>query len=371
MTHRYFLPPIFLVILTGLAAIPRLLLAAPAPPAAAPGGCIPAHVQSRTRAAGAESTVYRLGPGTVTAVTPLPGFSAAVAGPAARAATGLGSLPAAVRELAASPRMRYDPGGSLCRPGGIAAPAVITGSVSPDWGGLALYQPGRAAAYWQAAASWTVPHFLASCGPDSDHSMWTGIGGYSAAGGGLHVLMQAGVDTAAGDGTSAPDAVYPFWEVLSFRGISDPAQNNIEPIVQVPLALNTGDSVTIVTEYLAAQDRVVFWFLDRTTGQYKLYSLTSLYGHLPSFFYDGQSAEVVGENGDGSAYRQPAGDLTSFWQADFNSGLPASAYPAAIRSISMEGQSGRIIDKPSGLRTAPGPGVLHSSQWNDQWRGCG
>ena len=134
--------------------------------------------------------------------------------------------------------------------------------------------------------------------------------------------MQAGVDTVIGDGVSDPNAVYPFWEVLNYQNFP----GNIEPMSRVPLVMHAGDSVTILTEYLARQDKVVFWFLDRTTGQYKLYSLTSLYGHPPSFFYDGRSAEVINENA-GVAYREPAGDATQVSQVKL---IPASP-PARSR----------------------------------------
>jgi Peptidase A4 family len=293
---------------------------------------------------------------------PLPGFNAATASPAERAATGLDALPAAFRRLAEAPGMRYDAAGSLCQGGPAAAPFNRT---SPNWAGVVLYRPGDRAAYWQSAASWTIPHFTASCGPDSDHSMWTGVGGFAKSPG---RLMQAGVDTVIGDGASDPDAVYPFWEVLSYQNFPD----NIELPVRVPLAMHGGDQVTIVTEYLASQGKVIFWFLDRTTGRYKLYTLTSLYGHPPSFFFDGSSAEVVNENAS-SAYREPAGNVTRVSQVDFNYGLPASAFPADERLVTMTSngnRNGRVLDAPSGLRTVNGPSVLRSSQWSDLWHGC-
>ena len=258
--------------------------------AAEPGMTVCAPLQVLARhpgsVAGLDDTTYRLNQGSVTVATPGAGFSVASADRAVRAAIGVGALPSAVRWLVEMPDMRYDPSGPLCQGRATAAPAAVSGSTSDNWGGVVVYQPGGSRAFWQAAANWTIPHFTTSCGPDSDHSMWTGIGGFAKT---PARLMQAGVDTVIGDGASDPDAVYPFWEVLNYQNSPD----NIEPIVQVPLAMHAGDSVTILTEYLASQDKVVFWFLDRTTGQYKLYSLTSLYGHLPSFFYDGQSAEVT------------------------------------------------------------------------------
>lgn len=377
-----------LTVVTGLTAgAPLRLDSALSPPGspAAAMRCVPAQVQSRTlvdsagravspeRAAGAAATlntVYRFGPGTMTVATPLAGFSAADASPAERAATGLDALPATARRLAEAPGMRYDPSGPLCLGSGNAGPFS---SASPNWGGVAVYRKGASTAFWQAAGSWTIPFFMASCGPDSDHSMWTGLGGFSKTPDGLHLLMQAGVDTVAGEGASNPDAVYPFWEVLNYRSLFGPA-NNAEPIVRVPLAMHAGDSVVILTEYLASQDKVVFWFLDRTTRQYKLYSLTSLYGHRPAFFYDGESAEVVNEAGDQSPYREPAGDETSFFQVDFNSGQPASAFGAAERLITMTSTgkgSGQVLDLPSGLSTYQVPGQpLRASQWSDRWLGC-
>ena len=77
--------------------------------------------------------------------------------------------------------MRYDPSGPLCQGRATAAPAAVSGSTSDNWGGVVVYQPGGSAAFWQAAANWTIPHFTTSCGPDSDHSMWTGIGGFARA----------------------------------------------------------------------------------------------------------------------------------------------------------------------------------------------
>jgi Peptidase A4 family len=373
-----------LTAVTSLTAGPQLGPgSALSPPAATTdaGRCVPAQVQSRTladaagrslspgRVAATLDTVYRLGPGTMTVATPLPGFSAADASPAERAATGLDALPAAARELAEAPGMRYDPSGTLCLGSGNAGPFSST---SPNWGGVAVYRAGARTAFWQAAASWRIPHFTASCGPDSNHSMWTGIGGFSKSPDGLTRLIQAGVDTAYGDGVSNPDDVYPFWEVLSFRSYYSP--NNIQQIVRVPLAMHAGDSITVLTEYLAFPGKVVIWFLDRTTRQYKLYSLTRLYGHAPSFFYDGQSAEVVGENGNGSPYREPAGDVTSFTQVEFNRGQPASAFPAAERLVTMTStgkRGGRVLDSPSGLSTYQIPGQpLRASRWSDRWRSC-
>jgi hypothetical protein len=363
-----------LIAIAGLAAALPLVPAAPGPPPGLPAGagrCAAAPAQSRTlvdtagrpvgpqraAAAVAQSAVYRLGPGTVTVATPLPGFSAATASPAERAATGLDALPAAVRRLAGAPGMRYDPSGSLCQGDAVAGPLSTT---SPDWAGVALYARGHRDAFWQAAATWIVPHFTASCGPFSDHSMWTGVGGFSGSGG----LMQDGIDTVIGDGVSSPDAVFAWWEVMVFPGI-------IEPMVKVPLAVHAGDAVTILTEYLAGPGRVVFWFFNRSTGRYKLYSLTSVYGHLPAFFFDGQSAEVINEDA-GAAYREPAGDVTRVSQVDFNAGRPASAFPAAGRLVTMTRarNGGPVIDTPSGLRTVAGPSILHSSQWDDQWRRC-
>ena len=345
------------------------------PSATVTGGCMPAQVQSQTlvdaagrkvspeRADGTavtQDTEYRLGPGeTVSVETPPPGYRAATASPAERSLIGLASLPPGVRRFVSAPGVRYVPSGTLCQVDGASSLPDLAGSHSPNWPAL----PCTAKAH--AASSGRPPR----AGPSRisrrhARSRPTTRYGLASADTQTATSCRTGSNTVIGDWRSNPDAVFAWWEMIS------PGYTG--PMVRVSgLPVHAGDSMTVLTEYLAARGMVIFWFLDRTTGKYKEYMITRYAGHPASSFYDGESAEVVNENA-GAQYREPVGGITHVFAVDFDNGQPVAALAQWARVITMTRfrNGGPVIDSPFGLETVSGPSVLRSSEWSDLWRSC-
>jgi hypothetical protein len=315
-----------------------------------------------------QDTVYRLGTSTISVAAPPSGFSPATSSPRERRALGITALPVALRRAVLAPGMRYDSSGSLCE-----RPAVqhTVSSTSQNWAGVAVVDPASHTSFWQAVANWTVPQFTTTCLAPSDHAMWTGVGGYHT-----DKLMQAGIDTF---GNSDPNAVYPWFEVLYTPDPTNPYDpaNLVDGGTVLPgLKVHAGDSVTVDTEYLSARNEVIFWFMDWSTHQDKEVPLTgSIDGHKLSFFYDGQSAEVINEEDQRSFYRQPKGSITRVSQVDFNSGQSVAALSKYARVLTMttgKNGTGQVVDAPSDISTYRVAGQqLMASRWSDNWKGCG
>ena len=108
------------------------------------------------------------------------------------------------------------------------------------------------------------------------HSAWVGIGGYSTG-----RLMQNGILQYSG-------GAFAWYEVLN--GSYTPALHTVN------LGVAPGQTLNISTEYFPSTNKVQFGFNNLSTGvSASTAILSSVDGHPPSYYYDGQDGEVIDE----------------------------------------------------------------------------
>jgi hypothetical protein len=348
-----------------------------AAPAAGPGTCTSVPVVSRSlvsasgrslsaasaRQAAATDLVYRVPQGgTIQVQEPPAGFSAATASKAELSSLGLRS--AAVRpllRLISAPGMRYVPVGSLCQLTGLsyAPPATANPNDSFNWAGPVVSAKGAHRHFFEAAASFAEPHFVPGCPGKSDHAIWTGLGGYV----GSRALLQDGTDTVVGGG--GPNHAFAWLELIATHSANPPLELNPKTF-----PVGVGNKMTVLAQY--KNDKIVFDYVNSTKKIYAQLTITGAYGHHPSYFYDGASAEVINERGfTGKGflkYREPVGKRVTFSAASFNNGQSAHADKRYLHVLTMTrdgAKGGPVLDRVGSLKS-----TLHSSSWHDQWYRC-
>jgi hypothetical protein len=347
-----------------------------AAPAASPGTCTPVPVVSRSlvsasgrslntanaRQAAMQDLVYKVPQGGAIQVeVPLPGFSAATA--ATAELSGLGLRSAAMRpllRLISAPGMRYVSVSSLCRLTGLSyGSAAANPDDSVNWAGPVVNAKGAHRHFYEAAASFAEPRFEAGCRGKSDHAIWTGLGGYA----GSADLIQDGTDTEAG--ARGDSHAFAWFELIGARAVYPAIELSTKEF-----PVDAGNKMTVLAYY--KNDKIVFYYVNSATKLWARVTISEAFGHRPSYFYDGASAEVINERGFTGRvflqYKEPAGKRATFSAASFNGGQTARADKRYLHVLTMTrdgANGGPVLDRVGGLKS-----TRRSSSWHDQWYRC-
>ncbi|MFI6515069.1 G1 family glutamic endopeptidase [Spirillospora sp. NPDC050679] len=249
---------------------------------------------------------------------------------------------------------------------------------SRNWSGVvgARASAPRRRAWRQASATWIQPKYdMATCRrvpAVQANSVWPGLGGDSARR--TRGLLQNGTNM---DHAGRP---YIWWEAIDIRRgriVYDTAETRVRG-----LRVRPGHRIKAQTVYRGGRrPSVTFRFYNASTRKRLILGpWHRIHGRPVRHFYDGTTAEVIGErstvSGDPrrpfSTLPRPSGGRIAFLDSWFGTGRKKARVPLhrlrrPERIVLTEGAAGRTLMRPS--RVAKGRGG--ASRWSLTWRSCG
>ncbi|MGI5166489.1 G1 family glutamic endopeptidase [Spirillospora sp. CA-253888] len=249
---------------------------------------------------------------------------------------------------------------------------------SMNWAGIvgASASAPRRRAWRQASATWVQPRYdMASCRrvrAVPANSIWPGLGGNNARR--TRGLLQNGTNI---DHAGRP---YIWWEAIDIRRgrvVYDTTETRVRG-----LRVRPGHRIKAQTVYRGGRrPSVTFRFYNASTRKRLILGpWHHIHGRPVRHFYDGATAEVIGERSTVSGDRRrpfsvlprPDGGRIAFLDSWLGAGRKGARIPLhRLRRpehvVLSEGAAGRILMLPS--RAAKGRGG--ASRWSLTWRACG